>query len=136
MAHTGGPTNMLPGYIAHLPVGTMCDNHPTVIAAARVIGETDSHGHEAHDLCAECFLEHKNAEPKEETCDLCENVEVLKPIRDPDEGSAGPVYQACAACRQRLIDYHADQNEPDLRDTDFGIGDSGFDELDNRDDNP
>ncbi len=36
----------------------------------------------------------------------------VKPIRDTDEGSCGPVYYLCAHHRQKLIDFNSRDYDP------------------------
>lgn len=109
MSATGGPTRLLPGDTMPVPSGTVCDNHPDRVATTRLVGEVDSMGFEAHDLCDECFASTKKQQPEADNCDMCGSLDILKAIRDPDEGMAGPVYYACKSCRKALYDYHNDQ---------------------------
>ncbi len=111
MAHTGGPTTLLPGQLAYLPQGTKCDNHPDIFATVRLVGEADSFGYEATDLCATCYehIQQRNSEPA--ICDLCDTIEALRPTRDPEEGSAGRVYMCCASCRKSLRDNFLEGHE-------------------------
>lgn len=115
MAHVGGPTRHLPGDTIPFPSGTKCDNHPDRLATKRLVGETDSFGYEAADLWDECYAkvneDLKAHEQELQACDMCGASEVLAPVRDPDEGMAGPVYYACKSCRKALADYHANDGE-------------------------
>lgn len=101
MSDTTGPISTLAGARHKLPDGTMCDDHPTVPAVARVQGETDSFGSELHDLCAECVAElqkHAN-DDRCGTCEWCKSqANDLRDRRDYDEGMCGRVYRVCGAC--------------------------------------
>lgn len=98
MAGVTGPTFGLPGWRSPPPPGQCCDAHPDRPATVRVQGETDSFGAEYADLCADCAKQEAAGFGGE--CDWCKAVsDVLRPIRDPDEGMAGPVYYVCAECR-------------------------------------
>lgn len=103
MAHTGGPTSMLPGELMFLPPNTKCDNHESEFAVVRIVGEVDSFGYEASDLCVACYEKAKNHKPEPSACDLCGTTANLSSTRDPDEGTSGPVYYACAECRTDLV---------------------------------
>lgn len=102
MSHTGGPSAYLPGQRIKFPAGTVCDNHPTALCAARVVGEVDSFGFEAADLCITCLDQATNASRTEAICDLCPTVTVLRPTRDPEEGTSGRLYYCCPACSKKL----------------------------------
>ena len=107
MADVTGPISTLPGAIHNIPDGTMCDEHPDRPAVRRVQGETDSFGSEMHDLCQECLDEIKKyaKEARCGFCDWCKNeVADLRPKRDWDEGSHGPVYYVCGPCAKRYDD--------------------------------
>lgn len=103
MAHVSGPTSTLPGSLHKLPPGTMCDDHPTIAAYARVQGETDSMGAEYLDLCYTCYQKVKDQDSIQDgTCEWCHNhSDKLRHHRDLDEGSCGPVYLVCPACIHR-----------------------------------
>lgn len=106
MADVTGPIHTLPGSGHTLPDGTMCDEHPDVLAVARVQGETDSFGSEMNDLCQECLdgLRAYYCSPEATTgrCDWCKSqVTDLRDTRDYEEGSHGPVYQVCGSCRRK-----------------------------------
>lgn len=116
MAEVTGPCSTMPGAIHTLPEGTMCDDHPDRPAIKRVQGETDSFGSELHDMCAECYEQHKvdmEAYRKEIAtgcCDWCKNGATdLRQMRDFEEGSAGPLYMVCGACRKRQADELAEE---------------------------
>ena len=100
MADVTGPISSLPGSTHQLPDGAMCDTHQDRPAVARIQGETDSFGSEMHDVCAECRDEIRNHKDHGR-CDWCKTEADLRPYRDLEEGSAGPVYQVCAECRRK-----------------------------------
>lgn len=102
MAHVGGPTSLLPRARVPAPSGTPCDKHPQALAVARLIGEVDSIGHEAADLCQTCLDSIPADTSSEGICDHCSVVDDLTPTRDPEEGSCGPVYYCCKGCSMKL----------------------------------
>jgi len=104
MAEVTGPISTLPGHRRGSPDGAVCDEHPDRPAVVRLQGETDSFGCEMYDLCQECFDAEKKAEAEPDIgkCDWCKTDEqALRPRRDIDEGSHGPVYYVCAACAKK-----------------------------------
>lgn len=112
MADVTGRISSLPGSHHSVPSGSTCDEHPDILAVARVQGETDSMGSEMHDLCQACYDEHL-AEKKrldggafEGSCDRCKSGKQvpLFPWRDSEEGSCGPVYYYCRPCKDRIRD--------------------------------
>lgn len=115
MADVTGPISSLPGSLHKVPEGMMCDEHEDRPAVKRVQGETDSFGSEMMDMCQECFDAYEKAcdEPQEPyPCDWCKvESDRLLPTRDIDEGSSGPVYQVCPACRQKQIKDAMDELE-------------------------
>jgi hypothetical protein len=104
-----GPVSTLPGSHHPLPVGTMCDGYNCEcekLAVSRIQGETDSFSAEYNDYCQSCLAKMKAEEeayrlvPK--TCDWCKKQSVsCAPVRDLYEGTDGPVYDVCPACRQK-----------------------------------
>jgi hypothetical protein len=101
-----GPVSSMPGSHHSLPEGTVCDSHPERLAVVRIQGETDSFGCEFCCMCQECLDEYRAylaAEREvEHQCDWCKQRKTgLRPRRDHDEGSAGPVYQVCPDCITR-----------------------------------
>lgn len=125
MADVTGPISTLPGKRHSSPDGTMCDEHPDRPAVVRLQGETDSFGCEMHDLCRECADAERNVEPDIGECDWCKAPEqTLRPRRDIDEGSYGPVYYVCASCAKKdedailaeLAQYDRDYDDFDDRD--------------------
>lgn len=119
MADVTGPVSTLPGHQVRLKTNTiMCDEHPTRVAIERIQGETDSFGAEYWHACAACVKRHEVEMLRERNekrhCDWCKRAAVnCRPMRDVDEGSTGPVYQVCPACReaerQRLEDEWAQE---------------------------
>jgi len=100
MATVSGPVSSLPGSKHVVPEGMMCDSCEVNKATVRIQGETDSFGAEFHDVCADC--EKKFSDSMTGTCDWCGKDEVpLKPTRDYDEGTCGPVYYVCGECKQK-----------------------------------
>lgn len=102
MADVTGPISTLSGSSHAVPKGTMCDEHPGLVAAHRIQGETDSMGCEMIDMCEFCYQEHlnhvKNADTSG-TCDWCkEHKPKLRDRRDYEEGMCGRVYQVCDSC--------------------------------------
>jgi hypothetical protein len=104
MAAVVGPISSLPGQHHTVPKGTMCDVCQERPAAVRVQGETDSFGAELNDFCEACY-DRAKAEDDALKCGSCEWCHKasndLRPTRDYDEGSCGPVYRVCGACRLR-----------------------------------
>lgn len=103
----------LPGHLHSIPDGTMCDNHPDLLATKRVQGETDSFGCEMHDFCAECYAEYKREVEESDTsgyCDFCKSfANKLRNRRDYEEGLNGPVYQVCESCNSKANKRELDQ---------------------------
>ena len=102
MGDVTGPISSLPGKRHELPKGAMCDEHPNRKAVVRIQGETDSFGCEMYDLCQECFEAERKAEADIGECDWCKaKDQPLRPRRDIDEGTHGPVYYVCATCAKK-----------------------------------
>ena len=128
MASVIGPNNYLPGRILrteYMIKGHTCDQcsgaEPPVEkpAAAAMIAETDSLGSEVHHYCEDCIKaieeeREKNSSSDElKYCDHCKgDAKDVKPIRDADEGSCGPVYYLCTHHRQKLIDFNSQDYDP------------------------
>lgn len=90
----------------------MCHQHLDRKAIAIRQGETDSFGCEHEGLCLQCYEEWQveRTKPKSGWCDLHHGQgSDIKPYRDPDEGTQGPVYQACGECRKANIQYHNEE---------------------------
>lgn len=101
MADVTGPISSLPGSRHKVPEGTKCDMCPAP-AVIRIQGETDSMGSEMNDYCLACYVKVKDNNQISGECDYCHTrVDVLKPTRDYDEGSCGPVYYVCQPCLKR-----------------------------------
>lgn len=85
----------------------------------RVQGETDSFGAEYEYFCADHIedirAELKQAAYREDHCEGCNKLAVLRPTRDWEEGNNGPFYYWCADCRDRnrrnLDDLYPEDNE-------------------------
>lgn len=113
MANVTGPTTRLPGDSRPAPAGVRCDYHEGRQATHRVTGETDSFGSEEMDMCEECFLAFQKGQEealaKASYCDWCgtEQVGCLE-MRDFEEGTHGPVYSVCPACRKKKAEYLLD----------------------------
>lgn len=66
-----------------------------------VQGETDSFGYETHTMCESCH-DKLRANKEIGDCDWCKATEVeLRPIRDWEEGTHGPVYYVCQCCKRK-----------------------------------
>ena len=106
MANVTGRISTLPGHVSRPPAGTTCDEHQDRFAWKRVQGETDSMGCEQNDLCVECYDKMQEAQAAVNAvpgqCDWCSGMFAgLKPRRDWEEGSVGPVYMVCKSCSDR-----------------------------------
>lgn len=114
MAYVSGPVSTLPGAVFNFNHPYVeCDGHEGVSAVVRVQGETDSFGAEYSDMCQACYDAYKarreEAKPEVQCCDFCDSVsDTVRPFRDPDEGSCGPVYLVCQPCRSQALAYYAD----------------------------
>lgn len=103
----------MPGSLHRVPPGRRCDSHPERLAVMRIQGETDSMGAELHDCCAECGVAMQSAihAPQGGVCDLCHQPQLeLRPYRDPEEGAAGRLYDACGSCRSTAHAYHHERD--------------------------
>lgn len=116
MAYVGGRSSYLPGQKIFLPLNVCCDEHPEVRAIARIVGETDSFGFEAMDMCQECYDNFKTQDTLiEGICDWCKSSDKdLKYKRDSDEGTSGRVYQVCESC----IKAQREKDNSEVEDTD------------------
>ena len=107
MAGIGGPTNKLSGDLLKVPTGMMCDTsgHESIPATRRTVGEVDSFGYEASDICEECFQKFKEEALVHSTSGICEcckaDVNKLVQCRDWEEGSSGRVYEVCEPCKDK-----------------------------------
>lgn len=109
MGEVTGPISTLPGAAHSLPHGAKCDEHPDRKAVVRLQGETDSFGAELLDMCEECRAEYvadmRSDDARSGPCDWCRaEAQDLANTRDYDEGTRGPVYRVCGACRKRQND--------------------------------
>ena len=103
---SNGPVASLPGSRHSVSQGMKCDDCENT-ATRRIQGETDSFGCEYHDLCDTCAATVLPAGSEGGFCDFCKtDAERLFPVRDPDEGMAGPVYFICRPCKD-----HKDERE-------------------------
>jgi len=105
-----GPNSYLPGQsYPFKPDGRECDcGECDEEARHAVVTEVDSMGAEVEHLGTECFLKFQHAHRQKRTevriCDICHDPrEDVQPIRDPDEGLYGRVYDACPTCRHTLL---------------------------------
>lgn len=145
MADVTGPLRTLPGSAHSVPEGTMCDDHPDRPAYKRVQGETDSFGSEMIDWCEECYDNYRSGQEtadKSGHCDWCkQHKDIVRPHRDFEEGSRGPVYKVCSACIQaetvRLQEELADLDDGPIDDHyDFDPGDEDAEHMEEYDDRP
>lgn len=131
MADVIGPNPHLPGNLLKVPKSVICDGDHLfpVTATRRVVGETDSFGSELIDMCEDCYQKHLKAVEDErkpggylhDMCEWCKTgPHPLRETRDIDEGSSGPVYLVCSACRQKQnesareeLEYYAQQEDHD-----------------------
>jgi len=99
----------LPGHTVKCGDGYTCEgwncecSNP---ATYRIQGETDSFGCEYIYLCDGCkkIMDTPDPDtvPESTICDWCKKeVTVWSHMRDFDEGTSGPVYHVCSACRAK-----------------------------------
>ena len=101
-----GPVSSMPGSSHPFPTGSKCDTHEDRLAVARVQGETDSMGCEYLLACQECVDGFRKFDEEEfntpRYCDWHRGEGLgVRPTRDYDEGSAGPLYNVCSECRNK-----------------------------------
>lgn len=127
MADVIGPNSYLPGKELSVPTGMMCDEHEDVVATHRIVGETDSFGSELIDMCDACYAKYLEYDQKAEgdECERCGSKENVGYVRDPEEGSCGPVYHLCGRCRKSMLSYSMDC--ADNTDTDADVDDDDED---------
>lgn len=118
---------VLPGHTRALEVDGPCmrclhDKGVTVLAVRELCTEADSMGAEWTPLCQDCLNEAEIA--REEAANEMDDCEIgnhraldVRPWRDPEEGSNGPVYMACAECRANAM-REFDAGQEDWRDSD------------------
>lgn len=92
---------MLPGEKRAANPGQICDvcDCPAV---AVLCTESDSFGDETMLLCKTHNEEQRQRAsdaPSDRACEKCGSDEEVRPMRDMEEGSHGPVYWWCAPCR-------------------------------------
>jgi len=101
-----GPVSSMPGSRTLVAEGVArCLDHSDRWAQYRVQGETDSMGCEYIHLCAECAEAERLRAliPVDGYCEWHKGEgSDLRPMRDYDEGMAGPLYMTCAKCRTRV----------------------------------
>lgn len=104
MAGVTGPIGTLPGTQHVPPTGMVCDVCKTALANVRIQGETDSMGSEMADYCIACLGQAEEADVDSgiSNCERCGAVERLRPIRDIEEGTTGPIYWYCTPCHERF----------------------------------
>ena len=115
-----GPNKYLPGQTYPFkPDGRDCDcGECGEEARHAVVTETDSMGSEVSHLSTPCFLKfQQNLQETRMTtrlCDVChEPHDDVKPMRDPDEGQCGRVYDACSSCRTMMLSTQDSDSEDD-----------------------
>lgn len=116
MADVMGPNSYLPGNRISVPPGATCDTeeHGNIPSTHRIVGECDVFGSEIIDMCEECYKKYlaEIEEPEAKNCDWCNCLTTdIKPTRDPDEGSCGPVYYVCSGCRRAQNDRFIEEAE-------------------------
>lgn len=109
MAEVIGPNSYLPGQSLKPKKNMVCDEHADREATHRVVGETDSFGSEIMYMCDECYQEmQQQIEGQREAprrCEICKEMKTnVSPMRDPSEGSYGPLYNTCIACAVKIMD--------------------------------
>lgn len=106
-----------PGTVHRLPPGARCDHHAERYATTRLQGETDANGvTPLHDLCPECrdLFSASLVSTSMPVCDICNQPKAdLQRWRDPEDGVAGPVYDACTSCREGTARFHRGITEAD-----------------------
>lgn len=97
-----GPTTLLPGMTASMCKLSLCDDHPDRLAVKRIAGEVDSFGAEYCHMCQPCYDAYLKAVEEEDRSGCCEwckqEKPAIRPHRDIEEGSCGPVYDVCDSC--------------------------------------
>lgn len=116
--------SLLPGYVLKLPENARCDEHSNRPAVSNRVGECDSWGYEEHLRCWHCEHSFKRYKKRHENgvdgyCDWCKSESsTIKPIRDLDEGSFGPVYTVCEPCRTAFYKRQHEEYDNDYPDCD------------------
>lgn len=107
-------------------------------ACGKVAGEVDSMGVEWEFYCENHINERVDAIRNTEevgSCEWCgEESDNLRPYRDIDEGSNGPVYDVCPSCRQKQSDRVSEELDSYPDEEDDGVwpvdDDGAADDLD------
>lgn len=109
---------MLPGQIRKVSESSsvICETENCQHKAThQLCTESDSFGDELEHYCAEHIeavrKEMEEAPEVEEECNWCHKVAVLSPHRDWEEGTGGPCYDLCSACRSKNIQAGIDDND-------------------------
>lgn len=103
----------------------MCQLHSKKKAVKLLVGEADSMGCEYIPMCQRCINRyHKRMENQPEhekrSCESCGSKDDTQAMRDPDEGSCGPVYYWCNACRTKFWKAYHEANPPEDDDYRYG----------------
>lgn len=92
-----------------VPEGMICSNC-LQLADTLVVSVTDTHHSETEYLCEACYSILMNEiQANQESlglkhCELCGlQKDDVVPTKDPEEGSSGRLYDACRACRTRMV---------------------------------
>ncbi len=107
----------LPGRHCTVAPDSTCDEHTDRVAVKCIQGETDSFGAEYIYMCAECYAIYaaEVAAVDPDAVGHCSwgnhSGQGIRPMRDHDEGSSGPVYYACRACRTKHAEYERREYE-------------------------
>lgn len=99
----------LPGEIRTAHSDEVCEyeQHENDVPAVKALcTESDSFGDEWLPMCQACY-EIQQSKPEVPIISVCErcntnNIEV-KPRRDPEEGTSGPVYDMCNTCYNTMM---------------------------------
>jgi len=107
---------MLPGEITGYAGDENCHCCNYSWATALACTESDSMGDELTPMCEACVkIFEAEVISQKFDCTWCKNATYtpvpVRPIRDPDEGSHGPVYWLCDKHRSSLIDHHRQEDE-------------------------
>lgn len=116
----------LPGQRVKLFGYELCTTHLDRKAILGICSEADSFGTENTYFCQECVnaREVVSTDGTVGTCDWCNTTSVeVKPMRDPEEGLMGRVYDVCQACRGSNRCHPVETDSPDDDDDDEGDDD-------------
>jgi hypothetical protein len=130
----------LPGEIDRVAKPRSCEVRKCRAEAFnRICIESDSFGSEYEYMCDKHIDGYRanlaKAEPEEGECRWCKKMAILKPTRDWEEGSHGPVYYVCQPCidRNNQVD---DSEEEEEEDDDWESQEDEPDLMDDDDDEP